>query len=93
MDGPWKLSSFSTAGNVTMVPNAKYSGSPKPQLSAIKFVPFTDDATEYTALKTGQLDVGYIPTQPLPTLAASTLCEALTSIQKRRTEHASGRRC
>src|SRR5215831_10171124 len=28
VDGPWKLSSFSTTGNVTMVPNTKYSGSP-----------------------------------------------------------------
>ena len=26
VDGPWKLSSFSTTGNVTMVPNPKYSG-------------------------------------------------------------------
>src|SRR5215831_11675966 len=28
VDGPWKLTSFSTTGNVTMVPNTKYSGSP-----------------------------------------------------------------
>jgi peptide/nickel transport system substrate-binding protein len=66
VDGPWKLSAFSTDGNVTMVPNPRYSGSPKAQLSAIKFVPFTDDSTEYTALKTGQVDVGYIPPQDLP---------------------------
>jgi len=66
VDGPWKLSSFSTAGQVTIVPNTKYSGSPKPQLSAVKFVPFTDDSTEYTALKTGAVDVGNIPSQDLP---------------------------
>jgi peptide/nickel transport system substrate-binding protein len=66
VDGPWKLSSFSTTGNVTMVPNTKYSGSPKPQISELKFVPFTDDAAEYTALKTGQLDIGYIPPADLP---------------------------
>ena len=66
VDGPWKLSSFSTDGNVTMVANKAYSGSPKPTLAAIKFVPFTDDTTEYTALKTGQVDVGNIPTQDLP---------------------------
>jgi peptide/nickel transport system substrate-binding protein len=65
VDGPWKLSSFSTDGNVTMVANKAYSGSPKPTLSAIKFVPFTSDSAEYTALKTGQVDVGYIPTQDL----------------------------
>jgi len=66
VDGPWKLSSYNTDGNVTIVPNTKYSGSPKPELSAVKFVPFTDDTTEYTALRTGQLDIGYIPTQDLP---------------------------
>jgi peptide/nickel transport system substrate-binding protein len=65
VDGPWKMSSFNTDGDVTIVPNKAYSGSPKPQLSAVKFLPYTDDASEYTALKTGQVDVGYIPTQDL----------------------------
>jgi peptide/nickel transport system substrate-binding protein len=71
VDGPWKLSSFSTTGNVTMVPNTKYSGSPKPRLSAIKFVPFTADAAVYTALKTGQVDIGRIPAEDLPPKPAS----------------------
>ncbi|HEY2549131.1 MAG TPA: ABC transporter substrate-binding protein [Streptosporangiaceae bacterium] len=66
VNGPWKLSSFSSTGHVSMVANKAYSGSPKPQLSAIKFVPFTDDSTEYVALKTGSLDVGYIPPADLP---------------------------
>lgn len=66
VDGPWKLSAYSAAGNVTMVPNKAYSGSPKPQLAAIKFLPYTDDTTEYTALKTGQVDVGYVPSADLP---------------------------
>jgi peptide/nickel transport system substrate-binding protein len=66
VDGPWKLSSFSTTGNVTIVPNKAYSGSPKPKLSAVKFVPYTSDTAEYTALKTSELDIGYIPTQDLP---------------------------
>lgn len=66
VDGPWKLSSFSTSGTVTFVPNAAYSGSPKPSLSEVKYLAYTDDTTEYTALKTGQLDVGYIPPQDLP---------------------------
>ena len=73
VDGPWKLSSFSTTGNVTMVPNTKYSGAPKPKLSAIKFVPYTDDATEYTALKTGQVDVGQIPSADLPPRTGSSV--------------------
>jgi peptide/nickel transport system substrate-binding protein len=65
VDGPWKLSSFNTNGNVTIVPNKAYSGSPKPKLSAVKFLPYTADSAEYTALKTGELSIGYIPTQDL----------------------------
>jgi peptide/nickel transport system substrate-binding protein len=72
VNGPWKLSSFSTTGNVTMVPNKAYSGSPKPKLSAIKFVPFTADSTLYTALKTGQVDVGNVPPADLPQKPANS---------------------
>jgi peptide/nickel transport system substrate-binding protein len=72
VNGPWKLSSFSTTGNVTMVPNKAYSGSPKPKLSAIKFVPFTADSTLYTALKTGQIDVGNVPPADLPQKPANS---------------------
>jgi peptide/nickel transport system substrate-binding protein len=72
VDGPWKLSSFSTDGHVTMVPNKSYSGSPKPKLSAVKWVPFTSDSAEYTALKTGQVDMGNIPTQDLPQKSPSS---------------------
>ena len=73
VDGPWKLRSFSTTGNVTIVPNKAYSGSPKPTLGAVKFVPYTSDTTEYTALKTGGLDVGYIPPADLPQRTTSVL--------------------
>jgi peptide/nickel transport system substrate-binding protein len=69
VDGPWKLSSFSTgaSGPVTsFVPNTAYSGSPKPQLAKLTYYAYTDDAAEYTALKAGQLDVGYVPPQDLP---------------------------
>ncbi len=72
VDGPWKLQSFSAAGNDTLVPNPAYSGSPKPILSAINMVPFTDDSTEYTALKTGKIDVGYVPPQDLPVKPANS---------------------
>jgi peptide/nickel transport system substrate-binding protein len=80
VDGPWKLSSFSTTSNVTMVPNTKYSGSPKPQISAIKFVPFTADSAQYTALKTGQTDVGYIPSADLPPKSANSVLPATNPV-------------
>ena len=76
VDGPWKLSKYSAAGNVTMAANKAYSGSPKPKLDAIQFVPFTADSTEYTALKTGQVDVGNIPAQDLPPKPADSALPA-----------------
>ncbi len=71
VDGPWKLSSFNTDGYVTFVPNTDYSGSPKPSLTEVKMVPYTDDTTEYTGLKTGSVDVGYIPPQDLAHVSGS----------------------
>ena len=76
VNGPWKLSSYNSNGNVTMVPNKSYSGSPKPKLSAIKFVPFTSDATVYTALKTGQVDIGHVPVEDLPPKPANSALPA-----------------
>jgi peptide/nickel transport system substrate-binding protein len=73
VDGPWKLSSFNTSGNVSFVPNPAYSGSPKATLSVFKEVPFTDDSTEYTALRTGSLNVGYIPSADLPVKSPSAV--------------------
>jgi len=66
VDGPWKLSSFNTDTGYSVVPNAEYSGSPKPSLAEVSYKYYTTDSTEYTALKTGQLNVGYIPTADLP---------------------------
>jgi peptide/nickel transport system substrate-binding protein len=66
VDGPWKLANFTTSGNDTFVPNTAYSGSPKPTLSALKYVTYTSDSAEYTALRTGSLDVGNIPPADLP---------------------------
>src|SRR5262249_3063773 len=67
---------FSTAasGPVTsFVPNAAYSGSPKPQLASLTYYAYTDDTTEYTALKTGQLDVGYIPPADQPPVSGTQI--------------------
>jgi peptide/nickel transport system substrate-binding protein len=74
VDGPWKLSSFSTAssGPVTsFAPNTAYSGSPKPQLAGFTYYAYTDDTTEYTALKTGQVDVGQVPDQDMTPVTGS----------------------
>jgi len=72
VNGPWKLSAFDTSGNVTFVPNTKYSGSPKPTLAALKEVPFTDLSATFTALKTSQVDVGHIQSADLPPKASGS---------------------
>ena len=61
VDGPWRLKSFDTTTQYTvLVPNKQYSGSPKPTLSALDEVPFTSDAAEMDALRSGELDYGYL---------------------------------
>ena len=63
MDGPFKLSQFTTSGFVKMVPNPDYSGSPKPAISAFEELPFTSDSAEFNALRSGELTIGYLPVQ------------------------------
>ena len=73
VDGPWRLGSYSSSGNYSLVPNPKYSGSPKPHLDEVKFLPFTSDSAEYNVLKAGgNIDIGYVPTQDLPARSGSS---------------------
>lgn len=67
VDGPWRLGSYSSSGNYSLVPNKAYSGSPKSRLDEVKFLPFTTDSAEFNVLKSGStIDLGYIPAQDLP---------------------------
>ena len=71
VDGPWRLGAYSSSGNYTLVPNKKYSGSPKPRLDTVKFLPFTTDSSEFNVLKSGNtIDIGYVPAQDLPAKSA-----------------------
>jgi peptide/nickel transport system substrate-binding protein len=68
VDGPWKLSSFSTAAAgpvASFVPNTAYSGSQKPVLANVTYYAYPDATSEYKALKNGQLDFGYVPPQEM----------------------------
>jgi len=66
VDGPFKLTAFnpSTDAN-TMVPNPAYSGQ-KASIAKFQEVAFTSDAAEYTALRSGQLTVGLVPSDDYP---------------------------
>jgi peptide/nickel transport system substrate-binding protein len=61
VDGPWRLTSFDTNGDLTMVPNPDYSGPVKPTLSEFKEQSFTDTNAEFDALASGSgPQVGFI---------------------------------
>ena len=53
VDGPFKLQSFTSTGEVTFVPNATYSGSPKPSISKLVELPFTSEAAIYNEIVAG----------------------------------------
>ncbi len=72
VDGPWRLTNYSSTGVLTFSWNAKYSG-PVPTDHITTFIedPFTSEEAEYNVLQAGgvqPLDVGYLPTvdAPLP---------------------------
>jgi peptide/nickel transport system substrate-binding protein len=65
VDGPFKMTEFTTSGFVKLVPNTAYSGSPKPTISAFEEEPFTSDSAEFDALRSGSVTIGYIPAQSL----------------------------
>jgi peptide/nickel transport system substrate-binding protein len=62
IDGPWKLSGFSTVtGASTFVPNKAYTGPGKPKIAKFEELPFTSTSAEFDALRSGQIDYGYLP--------------------------------
>ncbi|HTW06829.1 MAG TPA: ABC transporter substrate-binding protein [Acidimicrobiales bacterium] len=73
VDGPWKLKSFTSTGQVSFVPNPDYSGSPKPKLAEFVEVPFTSDEAILNELKSGgpnALQVAELPDEYLPQLSS-----------------------
>ncbi len=68
--GPYKLSSFNdTTGAFTMAPNTTYSGPHASPMSTYVGVPFTSNAAEWNAVKTGSVDFGYVPQEDVPQLS------------------------
>jgi peptide/nickel transport system substrate-binding protein len=65
VDGPFKLSEFTTGGFAKLVPNRRYSGPVRPTISAFEELPFTSDSAEFDAVKSGSLTIGYVPSQDL----------------------------
>jgi peptide/nickel transport system substrate-binding protein len=81
VDAPWRLTSYNIDGNYTFVPNPKYSGSPKPSISELKFVEYTSDTAVYTGLKTGALSIGGIPSTDETPAVGNTYLPAVNPLK------------
>jgi len=69
VDGPFKLQSFSSSGEATLVPNPDYSGSPKASISALVELPFTSETAIYNDMRSGgpsAITVANLPAQYAP---------------------------
>ncbi len=72
VDGPFKLQSFTNTGQVTLVPNPSYSGSPKPTISKLIELPFTSDTSEFNEIRSGgpsAVTVANLPSQYAPQIS------------------------
>ncbi len=61
VDGPWRLTSFTSSGTVTLARNPRYSGPRTGTLTKFVELPFTSAGAEQAAVAAGHLDVGYLP--------------------------------
>ncbi len=69
VDGPYTIAaskggSFSTSGQVLLVPNTSYSGPQKPTVK-VQELPYTTDDAQFNALVGGALDIGFLPQQDI----------------------------
>lgn len=58
VSGPYKLQSYSVDGTTSLVPNKAYGGT-QSTISKLTFLPFTSAASEFAAVRSGSVDVGY----------------------------------
>ncbi len=76
VDGPFRLQGFTSSGQVSLVPNPDYSGSPKATIAKLVELPFTSEAAIYNQVRSGgpsAITVANVPPQyapQIPTLAA-----------------------
>jgi peptide/nickel transport system substrate-binding protein len=65
VDGPYTVKSFSTSGRVTLTSDPHYDGGDRPGIRTVNLLPFTTPAAEENALRSGQVDYGYLDTGDL----------------------------
>ncbi|GAB3273569.1 peptide ABC transporter substrate-binding protein [Kineosporia babensis] len=60
VSGPYTISSFDSNGKVVLEANAKYDGAAAPAIKTVNLLPFTSSAAATNAVRSGQVDYGYI---------------------------------
>ncbi|MGO9907245.1 MAG: ABC transporter substrate-binding protein [Solirubrobacteraceae bacterium] len=69
VDGPFKLQSFTSTGQVTLVPNPGYSGLPKLTIAKLIELPFTSDTAIFNEIRAAGpsgLTIANLPSQCAP---------------------------
>jgi peptide/nickel transport system substrate-binding protein len=62
VDGPYTLTAFNaSSGAFTLTPNLAYGGPHAKTESVFQAVPFTSDTAEFNAIRSGSIDIGYVP--------------------------------
>jgi len=65
ISGPYGLESFSDSGRMTLQKNDAYDGEDAAHISTVNFLPFTSNDAEVAAVRSGDVDYGYVPTSEL----------------------------
>ncbi len=62
VDGPYRIQSYSApTSDAVLVPNPAYSGPDRSHLAKVRWMVFASDASEFDALRAGELTYGYLP--------------------------------
>jgi peptide/nickel transport system substrate-binding protein len=61
VSGPYRMTEYRTDGFVELARNPRYSGTPKPTIEKVQMLPFTTEDAQLLALRSKQVDVGYLP--------------------------------
>ena len=60
VDGPYKVSTWTSDNAITIVANDKYTGQDKPAIATVHLKPYTSDDAEMNDVRAGAVDYGYV---------------------------------
>lgn len=83
--GPYMLKEWASGSSLTLTPNRKYWGTPKPKISTVVFQIIPDASTRVNNLKTGAVQlINYVDPSLIPVVKGqSNLKVAATSVERR----------